>query len=149
MYIYKIILYIYIYIYELNILKNIHFRFLSIYIVCLKIGSKCTSLIILCLLAFYIFIIYILYIFCYIYIIYMQMYIYIYILLCIYIFLKFYYIYSHKWSTTHIAQSAQISQKQDGRNIYSIMKTMCSPGYHHNGFVATHALAHVNVFMIK
>ena len=39
-------------------------------------------------------------------------------------------------------QSAQISQKQDERNIYIyvIMKTMCPPGYHHNGFVATHAL---------
>ena len=24
--------------------------------------------------------------------------------------------------------------------IYVIMKTMCPPGYHHNGFVATHAL---------
>ena len=23
------------------------------------------------------------------------------------------------------------------------MKTMCPPGYHHNGFVATHALGHV------
>ena len=23
------------------------------------------------------------------------------------------------------------------------MKTMCSPGYHHNGFVATHALGHM------
>ena len=22
------------------------------------------------------------------------------------------------------------------------MKTMCLPGYHHNGFVATHALGH-------
>ena len=22
------------------------------------------------------------------------------------------------------------------------MKTMCPPGYHHNGFVATHALGH-------
>ena len=40
----------------------------------------------------------------------------------------------------HDTQSAQISQKQDGRNIYVIMKTMCTPGYHHNGFVATHAL---------
>ena len=40
----------------------------------------------------------------------------------------------------HDTQSAQISQKQDGRNIYAIMKTMCPPGYHHNGFVATHAL---------
>ena len=33
-----------------------------------------------------------------------------------------------------------ISQKQDERNIYVIMKTMCPAGYHHNGFVATHAL---------
>ena len=24
--------------------------------------------------------------------------------------------------------------------MYVIMKTMCPPGYHHNGFVATHAL---------
>ena len=23
------------------------------------------------------------------------------------------------------------------------MKTICPPGYHHNGFVATHALEHV------
>ena len=23
------------------------------------------------------------------------------------------------------------------------MKTMCPPGYHHNGFVATHALGHL------
>ena len=23
------------------------------------------------------------------------------------------------------------------------MKTMCSPGYHHNGFVATHTLGHM------
>ena len=43
----------------------------------------------------------------------------------------------HKWSTTH---SAEISQKQDLRNIYAIMKTMCPPGYHHNGFVSIHAL---------
>ena len=28
-------------------------------------------------------------------------------------------------------------------NIYAIMKTMCPPGYHHNGFVATHALEHM------
>ena len=40
-------------------------------------------------------------------------------------------------------QSAQISQKQDGRNIYAIMKIMCLHGYHHNGFVATHALGHM------
>ena len=40
-------------------------------------------------------------------------------------------------------QGALKSQKQDGRNIYSVMKTMCPPGYHHNGFVATHALGHM------
>ena len=40
-------------------------------------------------------------------------------------------------------QSAQISQKPDGCNIYVIMKTMCPPGYHYNGFVATHALGHM------
>ena len=34
----------------------------------------------------------------------------------------------------------QISQKQDERNLYAVMKTMCHPGYHHNGLVATHAL---------
>ena len=44
----------------------------------------------------------------------------------------------------HDTQSAQISQKQDGRNIYAIMKTMCPAGYHHNGFVATHALGHIH-----
>ena len=27
--------------------------------------------------------------------------------------------------------------------IHVIMKTMCPPGYHHNGFVATHALGHM------
>ena len=27
--------------------------------------------------------------------------------------------------------------------IYVIMKTMCPPVYHHNGFVATHALGHM------
>ena len=43
----------------------------------------------------------------------------------------------------HDTQSARISQKQDERNIYVIMKTMCPPGYHHNGFVATHALGHM------
>ena len=30
------------------------------------------------------------------------------------------------------------------------MKTMCPPGYHHNGFVATHALGHMMViFQLK
>ena len=41
------------------------------------------------------------------------------------------------------SQSAQISQEQDERNIYVIMKTMCPPGYRHNGFVATHAVEHM------
>ena len=53
------------------------------------------------------------------------------------------YIY-YKWSyVIHDTQSAQISQKQDERNIYLSMKTMCPPGYYHNGFVATHALGHM------
>ena len=43
----------------------------------------------------------------------------------------------------HDTQSAQISQKQDEGNIYVIMKTMCTPGYHHNGFVETQELGHV------
>ena len=43
----------------------------------------------------------------------------------------------------HDTQSAQISQKQDGRKIYVIMKTMSPPGYHHNGFIATHAPGHM------
>ena len=33
------------------------------------------------------------------------------------------------------SQSAQISQMQDEYNVYAIMKTMCPPGHHHNGFV--------------
>ena len=40
-------------------------------------------------------------------------------------------------------QSHQISQKQDERNIYVIMETMCPLGYHRNCFVATHALGHM------
>ena len=43
----------------------------------------------------------------------------------------------------HDTQSAQISQKQDERNIYAIMKTVWPPSYHHNGFVSTHALGHM------
>ena len=44
------------------------------------------------------------------------------------------------WCIIHNTQSALISQKQNEHNIYVIMKTMCPPGYHHNGFVASHAL---------
>ena len=43
----------------------------------------------------------------------------------------------------HDTESPQISQKQDGRNVYAIMKTMCHPGYHHIRFVATPALGHM------
>ena len=45
------------------------------------------------------------------------MYIYIYI-----IYIYIYYIYIH---------------------VYAIMKTMCPSSYHHNGFVATHALGYI------
>ena len=45
----------------------------------------------------------------------------------------------------HDTQSAQISEKQDGCNIYVIMKTMCPTSYHHNGFMATHALGHIQL----
>ena len=59
------------------------------------------------------------------------------------------YIY-HKWSQAiYDTQSAEISQKQDERNIHVIMKTMCPPGYHHNGFVATHALGHMMYGLYK
>ena len=43
----------------------------------------------------------------------------------------------------HGTQSNQISQNPDEHNIYAIMKTMCPPVYHHNGFVTTHALEHM------
>ena len=42
-----------------------------------------------------------------------------------------------------MTQSAQISQKEDERNVYVIMITMCPRCYHHNGFVATHAPGHM------
>ena len=45
----------------------------------------------------------------------------------------------------HDTQSAQISQKQDEHNIYAIMKTMCPPGCHHNGFVAAHAIGQLSI----
>ena len=32
---------------------------------------------------------------------------------------------------------------KDGCTIYAIMKTMYPPGYHHNGFVTTHALGYM------
>ena len=29
------------------------------------------------------------------------------------------------------------------------METMCPPGYHHNGFVATHARGHMSTYIYK
>ena len=43
----------------------------------------------------------------------------------------------------HDTQIAQISQKQNGCNIYAIMKTMCPSDYHHGGSMATHAPWHI------
>ena len=37
-----------------------------------------------------------------------------------------------------ITHSTQISLKQDESNIYTVMKTIRPPGYHHNSFVTTH-----------
>ena len=48
----------------------------------------------------------------------------------------------------HNSQSAQISMKQDGHNIYVIVKTMCPPSHHHNGFVATHALGYIKPYIM-
>ena len=50
--------------------------------------------------------------------------------------------YLYKWSyVIHDNQSAQILQKQNGRNVYVIKKTRWPPGYQHNGFAVTHAFA--------
>ena len=46
----------------------------------------------------------------------------------------------------HDIEGTQISKKQDGRNTYVIMKTIF-PDYHHNGFVATHALGYTRYVM--
>ena len=43
----------------------------------------------------------------------------------------------------HDTQSTQTSQKQYERNICAIKKTMFPLGYHHNSFVAIHALGHM------
>ena len=48
----------------------------------------------------------------------------------------------YKWSTTHRVLKSHRS-KTGVIYIYGIMKTMCPPGYHHQGFVATHALGHM------
>ena len=44
----------------------------------------------------------------------------------------------------HDTLSPQISQNQNSCNIiYVVMKTICSPGYHHNAFLGSHALGHM------
>ena len=43
----------------------------------------------------------------------------------------------------HDTQSAKISQKPGGCRIYVIMKTMCPPGYNHNGFMVIYELGHM------
>ena len=48
----------------------------------------------------------------------------------------YYLISGQKWSTTHRVL------KFDGCKIYVIIKPVYPPGYHHNGFVATHGLGH-------
>ena len=69
-------------------------------------------------------------------------YIYIHTYACILLYIHG--LYTHAYIVLYIyIQRGQISQKQDGCNTYAIMKTMCPPGYHHNGFVATLALGHM------
>ena len=62
-------------------------------------------------------------------------YIYIYIYIYVYIYI---YIYIHTHTHTHTHTHIYIYI-----HIYVILKTMCPPGYHHNGFVAVHALGHM------
>ena len=51
---------------------------------------------------------------------------------------------NNKWShVIHGTQSAKISQKQDGHNIYVIMKTMYTLGYHQRSTVAIHMLRYM------
>ena len=66
------------------------------------------------------------------------MYIYMYVCIYIYIYNNYIYIYIYIYTHTHIYIYIYI---------YEIMKTMCPPGYHHNGFVATHALGHMMYIM--
>ena len=40
-----------------------------------------------------------------------------------------------------------MSQKQDGNNDGVIVKTLCPPVYHHNGFVAAYALGNMMYVM--
>ena len=46
------------------------------------------------------------------------------------------------WPFTYIYTERE-KETERQREMYVIMKTICPPGYHHNGFVATHALGHM------
>ena len=61
-----------------------------------------------------------------------------YIYVCIYI-----YIYKVVFSDPQCIQCAPVSLKQEGYHIYTIMKIMCTPFYHLNGFVVTHVVGHI------
>ena len=50
------------------------------------------------------------------------------------------YIYTH--TNTHHGNKL-LYNKSVQRFFMVIMKTMCPPGYHHSGFMATHALRHM------
>ena len=45
----------------------------------------------------------------------------------------------------HNTESVQSSQKEDGCNMYATKKILCSPGYHHNAFVATEVLGQLYI----
>ena len=52
------------------------------------------------------------------------------------------------WSMTHRRlKSHRMPEKQNERNVYVIIKAMCSPSYHHNDFMATHALEYMVYIM--
>ena len=66
-----------------------------------------------------------------------------YMYVCIYVVTS-----GHDWSMTHRRlKSHRMPEKQNERNVYVIIKAMCSPSYHHNDFMATHALEYMVYIM--
>ena len=59
------------------------------------------------------------------------------------VYVCLYYISGLKWSTT---QYSNLTEPRQGI-IYAMMKTIRPPGYHQNGFVATHALGHMMFYI--
>ena len=110
--------YIYIYIYYIYIFYIIYYIIYNIYYITLYI-----------IYTYYIYYIYIYIYYNYIHVIYIYIYIYIYIHIYIYICACVYNISIYMWSRTNKSTNAQTSLKQDERNIYAIMKTMCPSGY--------------------